>query len=305
MSKSSSKSPTDSEQKGYSGQKPVTLVSVVTVCLNAEETIESTLLSVAEQRNVLIEHVVIDGGSEDKTKEIVEKYSPKIFVSEKDRGIYYAMQKGAQLATGDIVFFLNSGDLFSNKNIVNGVVEFFNAMKCDAVFGNLLPFYLNDNDTHDHKAFNNNKILDLSYFNNRRLFYNESIHHQTIFYRRHIFDKCGFICENPVANGEYHLNVSAFIAHGYSVKHYPHVICHFALGGKSTSNFKEEWLGFVAAREVLRKTFFPIGPNVSVSDENEYLIYPPSSRNRIKIFLRKIRRHLSLLRRSWNELSFF
>ena len=269
--------------------KPVTSVSIVTVCLNSCSTIEATLNSVRSQSYAAIEHVVIDGGSTDGTAEVVKTFAPSYFVSEADNGIYYAMQKGVDVARGDVVFFLNSGDTFYDSEVVSDVIDFFSKTGCDAVFGNLFPCYIQAGDTHDHLAFHDQRLIDLSYFNNRKLFFDESIHHQTIFYRREIFESCSFICENSEANGEYHLNLCAFIAHGYSVKHLPRAICRFALGGTSTADFGVEWKRFVRAREVLRRKFFPSGPCVKIEDENEYLYYPPSPRNRLKIYLRKIR----------------
>jgi len=246
-----------------------------------------TLASVKQQTYPFIEHLIIDGGSTDGTKEIVTAFSPGYFVSEKDDGIYYAMQKGVEVAKGDIVFFLNSGDTFFDDNVVSEVVKFFNLTGCDAVFGNLFPCYIQSGDSHDHRAFRDHKVIDLSYFNNRKLFFDESIHHQTIFYKRKIFDQCGFICNETAANGEYHLNLCAFIKHDYSVKHLPMVICRFALGGTSTSCFRDEWRRFDIARNILRKIYFANGQKIKIENENEYLWFPPSLRNRIKIKLRK------------------
>jgi len=265
----------------------ITLISVVTVCLNVRSTIEETLRSVCEQDFPCIEHVLIDGGSTDGTIEIIKASNPDYFISETDEGIYYAMQKGADAASGDIVYFLNSGDTFYDKNVITDVVDFFNKTGSDAVFGNLLPCYLRHGDTHDHEAFRNQRMLDLSYFNNRKLFFDESIHHQTIFYRKGIFNHCGFICDNTDANGEYHLNMCAFVGHGYSIKHLPRTICRFALGGKSTSNFSKEWERYTLARDILREIYFPSGPDINASSENEYLYYPPSLKNRLKILLRR------------------
>lgn len=245
--------------------------------------------SVRNQSFLSIEHVLIDGGSTDGTVEIIKSHGPSYFISEPDNGLYYAMQKGALAATGDIVFFLNSGDVFFDDKVIADVVDFFNKTGCDAVFGNLLPQYLESGDTHDHKAFRHNRLLDLSYFNNRRQFFDESIHHQTIFYKTNIFDHCGFICDNPIANGEYHLNMCAFVGQGYSVKHLPRPICRFALGGISTSNFTEEWERFSTARDYLRRKFFPRGKAIQIQSKNEYLFYPPSFRNRAKIYLREMR----------------
>ncbi len=270
----------------------VSSASIVTVCLNSRDTIEMTLQSVRDQSFTEIEHVVIDGGSLDGTIDIVKSYSTAYFLSEADEGLYYAMEKGAAAATGDIVYFLNSGDTFYDQDVVADVVEFFNKTGSDAVFGNLLPCYLSDGDTHDHSAFKNQTILDLSYFNNRKLFFDESIHHQTIFYRKDIFNSSSFICENTEANGEYHLNMGAFVAGGRTIKYYPRIICRFALGGLSTANFSEEWQRFKAARTILRGKFFSSGRKIALDDKHEYLYFPPTMKTRIKIILRKLRRKL-------------
>ena len=88
-------------------------LSIITVVLNREETIEDCLRSVAEQTFEDIEHIIIDGGSTDGTLEIVDKYKSHIYkvISEKDNGIYDAMNKGLNNASGDIVGFLNADDL--------------------------------------------------------------------------------------------------------------------------------------------------------------------------------------------------
>ena len=266
-------------------------VSVVTVCLNAAATIEATMDSVARQNHGGIEHLVIDGGSTDGTAQLAAARHPAYFVSEPDGGIYQAMQKGALAATGDAVFFLNSGDTFHDGRVVADVVAFFNQTGCDAVFGNLLPCYLAGDDSHDHRAFKPGKVLDLSYFNNRRLFYDESIHHQTIFYRREIFEHCGFLCPDPRANGEYHLNMCAFVGRGLSVKHIPRPICRFALGGTSTANFAREWQRYEEARGILRRMYFPDGAGIPIAEEHEYLHFRPDWRTRARIRLRKSRFH--------------
>jgi glycosyltransferase involved in cell wall biosynthesis len=269
---------------------PVRRISVVTVCLNAADAIEQTLASVREQRFADVEHVVIDGASTDGTLEILHRHQPELLISEPDSGLYYAMQKGALAATGDALFFLNAGDVFADDNVLKDVAAFFDRTGADAVFGNLLPVYVGANLRHDHVAFHEGQTLDLSYFNNRRLFHEESVHHQTVFYRRKIFEHCGFICEDPKANGEYFLNCCAFVHHGFSMKHFPRTICRFALGGRSTSNFEVEWKKFETARQILRARFFPKGPNVPLpAGPDEYLVELPSLRNRVKIATRGTR----------------
>jgi glycosyltransferase involved in cell wall biosynthesis len=102
-------------------------ISIITVAFNSQEYITDCLLSVANQSYPDIEHVVIDGGSTDRTIELVKRYgtSNTILVSEKDYGIYDAMNKGLSLSNGDIVAFLNSDDWYSGKDVILNVVNKF------------------------------------------------------------------------------------------------------------------------------------------------------------------------------------
>lgn len=95
-------------------------ISIVTVCFNSGKTIEATIKSVVVQKYQNIEYIVIDGLSTDNTLDIVRNYSDFItkVVSEKDNGVYDAMDRGIQLATGNVIGFLNSDDLFVDEQVV-------------------------------------------------------------------------------------------------------------------------------------------------------------------------------------------
>ncbi|WP_455673673.1 glycosyltransferase family 2 protein [Phocaeicola sp.] len=99
------------------------LISVITVSYNAVSTIESTILSVINQTYPNIEYIIIDGGSTDGTVDIIKKYADRIsyWVSERDDGIYAAMNKGVNIAKGEWVNFMNSGDSFYDNNIISNV----------------------------------------------------------------------------------------------------------------------------------------------------------------------------------------
>jgi glycosyltransferase involved in cell wall biosynthesis len=113
-------------------------ISIVTVCYNAAAEIEETLRSVLSQTYKDIEYIVIDGGSTDGTIDIVQRYKkefPLVFVTEKDRGVYDAMNKGVGLATGDFVNFMNAGDRFYSDTIVEKIAGELNANPVDIVYG--------------------------------------------------------------------------------------------------------------------------------------------------------------------------
>ena len=113
------------------------LITIITVVLNDEENIESTIQSILNQKYDNIQYVIIDGDSKDNTKKIIEKYKDKIdtFVTEKDKGIYDAFNKGLKLAKGDLLGFVNSGDVLTKESLCI-LVDYYNKYKnADFFFG--------------------------------------------------------------------------------------------------------------------------------------------------------------------------
>lgn len=117
-------------------------ISIITVCYNSAATIARTIESVLAQKNAGLEYLIIDGASTDGTVEIIRKYAEKNpcirFVSERDKGIYDAMNKGIALATGDVVGILNSDDFYASEDSLLYVQKAFESGKTDMVYGNLL-----------------------------------------------------------------------------------------------------------------------------------------------------------------------
>ena len=122
-------------------------VSIITVCFNSEKYIQTAIESVLNQNYDDIEYIIIDGGSTDSTIEIIKSYKDKIttFISEPDKGIYDAMNKGLKLASGEIIATLNSDDLYIDNTILSTVVDSFNKNKCEIVYGDL--FYVKQDNT--------------------------------------------------------------------------------------------------------------------------------------------------------------
>lgn len=117
------------------------LISIITVCFNEEKNIVSTLQSVEEQIYQNIEYIIIDGGSTDKTLSFLENFksSITILISEKDNGLYDAMNKGIKVANGEWIIFLNSGDTFFNNEVLLNVVESIEKEnRYDIIYGNTI-----------------------------------------------------------------------------------------------------------------------------------------------------------------------
>jgi glycosyltransferase involved in cell wall biosynthesis len=115
------------------------LISIITVCLNAEKTIEETILSVVNQSYPNIEYIVIDGDSNDQTKNIIEKYKDKIhhYISKKDEGLYFAFNKGIDLVTGEMFGFVNADDILM-PNAIDTLVKYYNSNPdIDFIFGSV------------------------------------------------------------------------------------------------------------------------------------------------------------------------
>ncbi|MBR2534218.1 MAG: glycosyltransferase [Erysipelotrichaceae bacterium] len=115
-------------------------ISIITVCYNSEKTIEDTIHSVLAQTYKDYEYLIIDGASKDRTLEIVGKYlnDPRVrLVSEKDKGLYDAMNKGIALATGDVIANINSDDVLYDENVFQTVVDHFDD-NTDIVYADVL-----------------------------------------------------------------------------------------------------------------------------------------------------------------------
>ena len=113
-------------------------ITIITVCYNRKATIENAILSVLNQNYCNIEYIIVDGNSTDGTKEIIESYRDKInqFISEPDKGMYDAINKGLKIATGDIVGLMHSDDEFYDKNVIDRIIERFNSdSTIDGVYG--------------------------------------------------------------------------------------------------------------------------------------------------------------------------
>lgn len=162
-------------------------ITVVTVCYNSEDYIETTIKSVLSQNYDNLEYIVIDGGSKDTTMDIVNKYVDKIslIVSEPDNGIYDAMNKGLNKASGDWIFFLNTGDVFYNNDTIQKISfdEYLNNENVAAIVGHI-------------NVCKNGKIYErkrgIPFYQNTKTFKNMGFSHQGVFVKTRIARLNGF-----------------------------------------------------------------------------------------------------------------
>lgn len=161
------------------------LITIITVCYNASSTIEQTILSVINQTYSNIEYIIIDGNSTDGTVDTIKKYENKIshWISEPDKGIYDAMNKGIKSATGEWINFMNSGDTFYSNTILNEI--FLNSVfSCDVIYGNTNYIYSNGNVIKKAGKITSKKYMPFT--------------HQSSFVKTSLLKSFGFDCQYKI-----------------------------------------------------------------------------------------------------------
>lgn len=137
-------------------------ISIITVSYNSEKTIYDTIKSVYNQDYDNIEYIIVDGNSSDNTTNIIKEFEPKFngkikWISESDKGIYDAMNKGFMMATGDIVGILNSDDFYTSNNVITTVANAFNNNKIDAIYADV--HFIKDNNPEKISRYYSSKIF--------------------------------------------------------------------------------------------------------------------------------------------------
>lgn len=228
-------------------------VSIVTVCLNSAATIELTLASVRLQSYPDIEHIVIDGGSTDGTQALVARDGERVsrFVSEPDRGIYDAMNKGIGLASGDVVGFLNADDVFAATESVARIVAAFEA-DVDACYGDVV--YVSETDPtrviRYWRAGEYRRGLCASGW---------APPHPSLYVRRKVLERIGgFDPELRVAS-DFEFALRLLDVHGASVRYIPEVLARMRAGGVSNRSLKGVLRGHRDMAAGLRRHGYPAG----------------------------------------------
>lgn len=204
-------------------------ISVITVCYNAENVIEQTIQSVLNQNYTDIEYIVVDGASSDGTMEIIRRYaaidSRVRYISEQDRGIYDAMNKGIGLATGDYLEFLNAGDLLVDSEVIETVVQGIIQTGADVVYGNII---------YEYPDGTTNVRMYGSFCSG--LFYyllGDCINHQAIFAKRECFETHKFNTKYQIcADREWMMQIKK---DGKKFRALNRVICRYPLNEDSAS----------------------------------------------------------------------
>ena len=211
-------------------------ISIITATYNSAQTLGHTIESVIRQTYPDIEYIIVDGASTDDTLQIVKRYEPQLrgkmkWLSEKDHGIYDAMNKGIQMATGDIVGILNSDDYFTSNDIIEQLASAFHNESIDAVYGDI------------HFIRDGQPDKCIRYYSSKRfspvwLRFGFMPAHPSFYCRRKIFKKAGLYKTDYQIGSDYEMMVRLFMKHHIKARYLPIDFVTMRTGGASTRNVR-------------------------------------------------------------------
>ncbi len=205
------------------------LFSIITVCFNSEKTIRSTIESVINQNYTEIEYIIVDGGSTDNTLNIIKEYQTSIhkLISEKDEGMYDAINKGIKISKGEFVGILNSDDEFYSNDTISKITNFLNTNpQLDAIYGDII--FENKGKTIRHYSANN--------WNKNKFEWGFMPPHPSFYCKRELFFKLGFYRLDFEIASDYELLIRYLRISKINYSYFPNIIVKMKLGGKSTKN---------------------------------------------------------------------
>lgn len=218
-------------------------VSIITACFNSEKTIIDTIESVLNQSYKEIEYIIVDGNSNDNTKNIINQFSNQIkFISEPDDGLYDAINKGIKLATGEIVGILNSDDFFPNNEVVKNVAQKFinNYNSIDLLYGDI-SFIDSDSRIIRHYSAKN--------FNTSLFRFGLMPPHPSVYVKRKIYLKYGLYDTRFKIASDFELLLRFLKVNNLRFLYVNSTFVYMRFGGVSNSSLKNR---FLLNREILK-----------------------------------------------------
>ncbi len=207
-------------------------ISIITVCLNSEKTIIHTLNSVKMQNYNNIEHIIVDGGSKDRTLEIIKKYKNKNkkIIYAKGKKLYDSLNIGIQQSTGDLISILHSDDIYNNKNILSKVAYIAKKSKNKIFFGDVVYFQNNN----FKKVIRNYPATNLK----KEIFYYGNMPpHTGSFYKKEIFKNYGYYKKNYKIAGDFEHLLRLIVVKEIKFKILNFIVTRMKAGGLSGKNF--------------------------------------------------------------------
>lgn len=223
-------------------------ISIITVSFNSSSTIKDTIESVLSQTYNDIEYIIVDGNSTDNTVEIIKSYEPQFkgrlrWISEPDKGLYDAMNKGIRMATGDVIGIINSDDFYHRKDVLSQVAEaFYSEKNIQCVYGDVRFIHPNNLDkTVRYYAAKN--------FQPKRFRFGFMPPHPTFFTYKSNFDKFGYYQIDYKIAADYELLIRFLYKNKLRYKYLHLDMLKMRMGGTSTSSLKSN---YILNKEIVR-----------------------------------------------------
>lgn len=205
-------------------------VSIITATYNSAATIAETMQSVEAQDHPHIEHIIVDGHSVDETLEIIEQYPhTATLISEKDEGIYDAMNKGIRASTGDIIGILNSDDLYVDAHVISKIVTTFQDPAIQVCYADL-EYVDAQNSSRVTRTWKSGN------FNARSFYWGWMPPHPTFFVRRSVYDQVGLFNTRLRSAADYEIMLRILVKYQLPVAYLPEVIVKMRTGGMSNAS---------------------------------------------------------------------
>jgi glycosyltransferase involved in cell wall biosynthesis len=216
-------------------------ISIITACYNSADTIRDTIESVLAQDYAEMEYFIIDGASIDNTLTIVNEYRDRItkVISEKDGGIYFALNKGISLASGEVIAFLHADDVYASKTVISDIMKKFKESGSDAVYGDL-QYVERENTGKVVRNWISGKYRDGIFLEGWMP------PHPAFFLKRTCYMKYGGFNTTFRTAADYELMLRMLHKHKVSVSYIPEVIVNMRIGGVSNASISNR---FKANRE--------------------------------------------------------
>jgi glycosyltransferase involved in cell wall biosynthesis len=211
--------------------------SIITVSFNSAKTIADTIESVLSQDFPEIEYIIVDGDSSDDTIKIIRQYENRIskWISEKDQGMYDAMNKGIAMATGDVIGILNSDDVYINNQVISKMMALLQEKNAQVVFADLILVDQGD----DSKVL---RYYDSGHFHPNKFRYGWMPAHPTVFVRRELYQSVGPFSTNYQIAADYEMLIRMLAIQKASYAYLPKPVVRMRSGGASTAGISRNWI---------------------------------------------------------------
>jgi len=208
-------------------------ISIITVTFNSSKTIEQAIRSVLDQSYTNTEYIIVDGGSSDGTVEIINRYKGRIhkFITEKDEGIYHALNKAIALCSGEVIGILHSDDFYTGASVIEKIADCFTKNNCEAVYADL--YYVNkDNTDKIVRRWKSGEYSEGAFLNGWMP------PHPTFFVKKECYDKFGTFNLNFKTAADYELMLRFIHKHKIKLAYLPEFIVKMRVGGQSNVTAK-------------------------------------------------------------------